>query len=372
MRGLLVLSYLGFISLGLPDSILGAAWPVMRADLGMPLDAAGPLLLLSTCGVVLSGATSGRLLARWPTSVVLIGSTLAAGLALAGFALAPSWWFMLAAALLAGMGGGAIDAALNGFVARHYDVRHMNWLHGCWGVGAMLGPALLAGLLAAGHSWRVTYGVLAVAELAMAIAFVATAWRWPPPAPVSAHAKGPRLTAAMRTRVAFFFLYGGIESAAGLWAASFLIQQKGAAPALASAVTGAYWGGLMVGRFILGARAAAIGHERLMRLSVRAALCALLVLALPPAPLGLAAPAVAVLGFSISAVYPSLMHETPKRFGDAAAAHLVGYQVAAASAGVATIPWLLGIAARASSLAIVPIALVALTLGLVALEPRRR
>jgi fucose permease len=372
MRALLALSYLGFISLGLPDSILGAAWPVMRVALGMPVDAAGPLLLLSTCGVVISGASSGRLLARLPTSVVLIGSTAAAALALLGFALAPSWWFMLGAALMAGMGGGAIDAALNGFVARHYDVRHMNWLHGCWGIGAMMGPAILAVLLAAGHSWRLTYALLAIVELAMAASFAATARRWPAPAPVSARPEVPRLTGEMRTRVAFFFLYGGIESAAGLWGPSFLIEQKGAKPALASAVIGAYWGGLMLGRFVLGALTTVVGHQRLIRLSLRIALVALIVLALPPVPLALAATAFACLGFAFSAIYPSVMHETPRRFGDAVAAHLVGYQVAAASAGVATIPWLLGIAARASSLKIIPIALLALTVGLVTLETRRR
>jgi len=176
----------------------------------------------------------------------------------------------------------------------------------------------------------------------------------------------------MWMRIAFFFLYGGIESAAGLWGASFLIDQKGAAPALASAVIGAYWGGLMVGRFVLGALTTFVGHQRLLRLSVRAALVVLIVLAWPPVPLAVAATAFACLGFSFAAIYPSVMHETPQRFGDAIAAHLVGYQVAAASAGVATIPWLLGIAARASSLTIIPIALIALTVGLLALEARRR
>jgi fucose permease len=369
---LLLLSYLGFVSLGLPDSILGAAWPLIRVDLGRPLDAAGPLVLLATCGTVVSSALSGRLLARASTAAVLVASTSFAALALLGFALAPSWWFMLAAALLAGLGGGAIDAALNGFVARHYDVRHMNWLHGCWGIGATLGPVILTVTLSAQGSWRAAYGILAAVEALMVIAFVITASRWPGPAPIPAEGdKGRGLTMAMLARVIFFYVYGGIEAGAGLWAASFLIESKGVSPTAASAAVGGYWAGLMVGRFVLGALTARIGHQRLVRFSVRGALVALVLLMLPGAAPSVAVVALLMLGFALAAIYPSVMHETPQRFGDVVARRLVGYQIAGGGLGIATIPWLLGWIARQSSLMVIPTALTGLGLLLVVLEANR-
>ncbi|HEY0712794.1 MAG TPA: MFS transporter, partial [Polyangia bacterium] len=338
--GLLALSYLGFVSLGLPDSILGAAWPSIRTDLGLRLDAAGPLILLATLGTTISSTFSGRLLSPWSTAVVLVGSTACASLALFGFAFAPSWTFMLAASILAGLGGGAIDAALNGFVARHYDVRHMNWLHGCWGIGATLGPLTLAAMLSADHGWRATYRVLGAIELLLVLAFVFTARHWPRPAPHEAGTSTRvRLTPAMRGRIAFFFLYGGLEAGAGLWSTSFLIEQKGASTSAASTIVGIYWGGLMVGRFVIGALTSRFGAARLVRWSVRAACAATIVLVLP-CPLPLAAAAFVAFGLSLAAIYPTVMHETPHEFGDDAARHLVGYQIAAGSLGIATLPWL--------------------------------
>jgi fucose permease len=384
---LLALSYIGFISLGLPDGVLGAAWPAMRAELGLALEGGGKVLLLATTGTVLSSLLSGRLLARVDTGSVLTGSGLLAGTALLMYGLAPSWTWVLAAALVAGFGGGAVDAALNGYVGRHHSVRHMNWLHGCWGIGATLGPLTVASVLRVvpgSEAWRTAYLSLAALELALVLAFLSTRRLWrqaeavvEPRSGQPLHTSGAgrgnaRLTADMWANVLFFFLYSAVEAGAGLWIASFLIASKGASLPAAGALVSLYWGMLTAGRFLLGAMAERIGPARLLSLCCATALGALLLLCLPPAPLAVAAGAIGLLGLALAPIYPLLMHDTPRRFEAAVARRLVGYQIAAASTAIAIIPWAIGYLARRSSVLVIPPALAALATVLVALERRRR
>jgi fucose permease len=289
---LLALSYVGFISLGLPDGVLGAAWPAMRAELGLPLDGAGQALLLATAGTILSSLLSGRLLGRLATGTVLAGSTALAAVALLLYARAPSWPFVLGAAVLAGFGGGAVDAALNGFVARHYGVWHMNWLHGFWAVGATIGPLTVAVALGGGRSWRAAYLALFLIEATLALAFVFTRPLWRnEPDPPGATASGPRapearrLTPAMRASVLAFFVYTGVEAGIGLWRSSLLVITRGVSPPLASLVLSGYWGMLMAGRFLLGALAEWIGPARLLSRCCWTAVGALLVASVPGLPL---------------------------------------------------------------------------------------
>lgn len=376
----LLLSYIGFVSLGLPDTVLGAAWPAIRADLGLPLDAAGDALLLTTGGVVLSSAASGGIRGRLGTAAVLGGSTILAAAALAVASVAPPWGLFLAAAFIAGLGGGAIDATLNHLVARRHSARHMNWLHACWGVGASLTPVVVAWSLAAGRSWRAPYRLLAAAEVALALAFVVTRRMWRDEAAsgdaqTHTHAHAParvgRPRSAMWASVSLFLLYGGVEAGTGLWATSLLTVTRGASAATAGALVAVYWGSLTAGRFVLGAAADALGPARLLRWTIRAAVVAAAALALPGTGLWFVATALAVLGFALAPVYPLTMHDTASRFG-AAGARLVGYQVAACSIGVATLPWVIGkIGARSSILAIPPLLLL-LAIATAALEIVRR
>ena len=370
----LALSYVGFVSLGLPDTVLGAAWPAIRADLGLPLQAAGSAALLTTAGVVLSSTASGWVRSRLGTPAVLVASTVLAAVALALSGAARSWTMFLGAAFVAGLGGGAIDAALNHLVARRHSARHMNWLHACWGVGASLTPLLVAWMLQRGQSWRRPYAILATVELTLAFTFLATRRAWtgdaaPPETSTSPPAGGPRR--AMAASVAMFAVYGGVEAGTGLWATSLLTLTRGASRPAAGALVGLYWGALTVGRFVLGAVSVRLGPMRLLRVAVRAAVAALAVLAIPGTSLWVCGPALACLGFALAPVYPLAMHDTPARFGEAGA-RLVGYQVAACSLGVAVLPWLVGLAgARTTPLAI-PALLVVLGVGVAGLEARRR
>jgi len=374
---LLWLSYVGFVSLGLPDTVLGAAWPAMRAEFGLPLDAAGAAVLVTTAGVVSSSTASGWLRMRIGAGVVLSGSTLIAALALVGSGLSPRWLVLLMAAAAAGLGGGAIDATLNDHVARHHSARHMNWLHACWGVGAAIAPNVVAFVLARGQSWRSAYLVLGAIEALLALAFIATRSLWRDDALAAEggeHARTsvePSPTAA-RASVAMFYCYGGLEAGTGLWAASLLATTRNVSLAGAGAAVGLYWGSLCAGRFVIGAWADRLGPSRVLAAAVWCALAAVVALALPGTPAWFVVIALAALGFALAPIYPLAMHDTPRRFAGAAAAQLVGRQVAATSVGVASLPWLLGVIAERITLQWLPAMLVVLAVAVIILERARR
>lgn len=371
---LLALSYAGFVSLGLPDTVLGAAWPAMRATLGLPVDAAGAALLVTTGGVVLSSMGSWRARVRWGTAAVLVGSTALAALALFGSAAAPSFAFVLVAAGVAGLGGGAIDACLNDYVAKHHSARHMNWLHASWGVGAAIAPAVVSTVLAAGASWRLAYAILGTLELALVAAFWITRHSWSSDGVAAASSQPAHAPSAWprRASVLMFYFYGGFEAGAGLWASSLLTETRGTSRAFAGAAVAVYWGSLCVGRFVIGARADVWQPARVLRVSVAAGLVAAVALAIPGTPPWFVVASLAALGFALAAVYPLAMHDTPRRFGADDGSRLVGYQVAAASLGVATLPWATGAIAAATSLAGLPALLCLIAACVVWLEHARR
>lgn len=369
----LVLAYVGFVSLGMPDTVLGAAWPAMRAEWGLPLDAAGGAVLLTSLGVVLSSAGSAALRARLGTGAVLVGSSGLAAAALAATSFAPSFAVALAAAFVAGLGGGAIDAALNDHVARHHSARHMNWLHASWGIGAAIAPAVVAATLHSGHSWRLAYFTLAAAEIVLGASFLVTRGAWGD-ALASDDKPGqdlrPSWSSAQSARVLLFFFYTGVESAMGLWIATLLVTTRGTSAAKAGSAAALYWGGLTLGRVVIGWVVGRLGQRNVLRLTMAAAAGLLLVLALPIPPT-LTIGGFALLGFAFGPIFPLLMHETPARFPGPQGARLVGLQIAGASAGVATLPWLLGAAGRwITPHAIVPLAL-ALFGGVLLLERKR-
>jgi fucose permease len=373
---LLRLSYVGFVSLGLPDTVLGAAWPAIRAELGLPLDAAGAVLLTTTWGVVASSVSSRWLRKRCGTGMVLALSTLLAASALAMTALAQHWGVIVGAAFMAGLGGGAIDAALNDYVARQYEARHLTWLHACWGIGAALAPTVVASVLAAGSSWRWAYGALALLEIALSLSFARSVMLWSSLADVHIRAEAQEarggLRWAMVASMLLFYFYCGLEAGTGLWAASYVIGTRGAPAALAGALVALFWAGLTVGRILVGLRADAIGPARVVRFACFSALAACALLALPSAAVGPSAIALAMLGLSLAPIYPLLMHDTPARFRGEWGTRLVGYQVAAGSLGVATLPWILGAVAERTSLSVLPVLFSLLAAALLFLQHARR
>ena len=360
---LLALAFLAFIGLGLPDPLPGSLWPETRPHYGMPNAALGLVLACVAFGYVTAGMLTGRLVAWLGLGGVLGASLAATALAALGQGLAPPWPVFVALAVLGGFGGGAVDSALNAFAAHRFQPSQMNWLHGFWGIGATLGPAGAALLLAAGFGWQAGYLAVAAALGLLTIGFLATRKRWEDGAPPS---HGPRPSAGAvlanpvaRLQIALFFLYTGLEAGAGQWAATILAEARGASPAEGAAAATLFFAAITVGRIGLGFVVDRIGADRLLRLLGPLAVLAALIFASGVSDFL----ALGLMALAMAPVYPTLMARTPARLGAAATAQAVGFQVAAATLGVAVIPAALGLAADFGGVGLVPWLLVGLAAG---------
>ncbi|NOG74093.1 sugar MFS transporter [Roseicella sp. DB1501] len=364
---LLVLAYIAFIGLGLPDPLPGTLWPVLRLDYGRPEAALGLLLLAVSGGTMAASLLAGRAMAAFGTGGVLAGSLGITALAAVAASLAPPWAVLVMLALLSGLGAGAVDAAMNLFAAARFAPRHLNWMHACWGVGATLSPAIATLLLAGGGSWRQVYLVIGLLLGALSLAFGLTRRRWGGPAQESGPAAsiGGALRSAMaRRQILAFFVYCGVEAGTGQWLATVLVAARGADPAMAGAATTLFWGALAAGRVGLGFVVDRIGPDRMLRQAVLVAALASAGFAFAPAGLDLVS--VGLLAVALAPLYPTLMARTPARLGGPLAVHAVGFQVAAATLGAGLLPALLGLA----PVALVPVLLLGLALLLAWLVQR--
>jgi fucose permease len=367
------LAYLSFVSLGLPDGLLGIAWPSVRASFHLPLDALGALLVMFTTGYLWSSFSSGWLLQRLNVGVLLALSCLATALSLLGYALAPWWWCMVALGALSGLGAGAIDAGLNTFAAIHFSPRLVNWLHACYGIGASSGPILMTRVLNMPRPWQWGYGIVGLGQLLLAASFVLTRRWWPAvhSTPVAASGPLPSSWSTLRLAVvwlssAIFFVYTGLEAAAGTWTYSLFTEARGISTLTAGMWVSVYWGALTVGRLLAGIVVHVMSVQRLLRLCLLHLVlgAALLWLNLTSTCnfLGLA-----LMGLSCAPIFPCLIATTPQRLGAAHTANGVGWQIAAAMLGQSLLPSLLGTVARHSSLEMVGPALLAMACGLLVL-----
>lgn len=380
---LVALSFLAFVSLGLPDTVLGVAWPSIRDGFGLSQAALGWIPAFGVGGYFVSGLMAGRLVRAMGVGALLAASSALVAVGLVGYAVAPSWGAFFPVAAVIGLGSGAIDAGLNGYAARHFPVRLMNWLHACWSVGATAGPALMTGVLTVGASYRVGYAILALALGAMALAFTSTRRSWNDPAPAAT--AGPALAEAVprpadaghagagdavRNRrvwlqIAIFFAYTGVEAGTGAWCFTVLREGRGLSLEEAGFWTTVFWGSLTAGRFGLGLIVDRVGPDRLLR---TATLGAVLGAAAFAGSAGLAGQlGLGLLGISLAPLFPTLMARTPARLGGELAPHAIGFQVSAATLGSAVLPGALGLVAARAGLTAVPPLLVAaalLVLGL--------
>ena len=351
---LLGLIYLAFISLGLPDSVLGVAWPAMRGEFGRSLEDAGLLTMILTTCSALSGFASGLVLSRLGTGKVVVISGFMTGLALLGFALAPSFHWIVLLVIPLGLGAGSVDAGMNHFVARHYSARHMNWLHGCWGIGATIGPVVMGAALAGRFGWQGGYAVIAVIQLLLAMLFFRSLGLWQAEPETAAageastdvgriakHARVP--TWASWLAPALFLTYTTIELGTGLWAASILIEGRGTDPARAGLWVAGFFGAIMAGRFAIGLIANRLGSRLLVRLGIMGALAGAVLFSIPTLPNLVNLCGLMLLGLGCAPIYPSLMHEATNRFDPDTARTVIGRQVAFAYVGCALGPAALGL-----------------------------
>ncbi|MGS2619121.1 MFS transporter [Micromonospora sp. LZ34] len=399
---LLLLAYLAFVSLGLPDGLIGVGWPSIRADFGVPTEAVGLVLTAGTVGYLTSSVLAGFTLARLGVGRLLAGSTLLASLALTGYAFTPALALMVGCALLLGLGSGAIDSGLNAYAAGAFGPRHMNWMHAFFGLGVAIGPLIMTGALTAGLAWRWGYGIVAAAQLALAAAFALTvrAWRDRGPVPGAALAApgegglpaevrvpagvggaapaAPATLAPVRVRETLrlpavwfgalaFAVYVAIEVAAGLWAFLLLTEGRGLSATVAGLCVSGYWGSLFVGRVVQGVVAERLGAPLVLRASLLGMAVGAALIALP-APAWLAVAGLVVVGFAAAPVFPLLTLTTADRVGAAHADRTIGLQIGAAGLGGALIPAGIGVLLGNTSVELLGPALVLLAVGLIALH----
>lgn len=370
---LALLAFLAFVSLGLPDGLLGVSWPSMRASFGVPLDALGTLVAFQTLGYLTSSSLSGRLLRVLPIGSVLALSTLAASTALLGFAITAYWPLLLAFGFLAGLAGGAVDAGLNAYGARHFSARVLNWLHAFFGVGTTLGPLIVTAVLTSGAAWRWSYVIVGSAQLLLAATFFATRGRWADVA--TGAATPPRETARNRDTLrrpivwlgmATFFVYAGSEFVVAQWSFTLLTLHRGESVATGGLLVSLYWGSLMVGRVLFGIVADRVPLVRTISLCIAASVAGALLLWLEPTRtlsfLGLM-----LIGASFAPVFASLILLTPRWVGAAHADNAIGFQIAAAGLGGATLTAAVGFVANSVGLETIGGSVVVLTLALLML-----
>ncbi|GGM04112.1 MFS transporter [Micromonospora yangpuensis] len=384
---LLLLAYLAFVSLGLPDGLIGVGWPSIRTEFGVPTEAVGVLLTVGTIGYLSSSVLAGFTLARLGVGRLLAGSTVLASLALTGYALSPGLTLMVGCAFLLGLGSGAIDSGLNAYAAGAFGPRHMNWLHAFFGLGVAIGPLIMTAAVSVGPGWRWGYGIVAAAQLVLAVAFALTVRAWLAPVPVTAGqddrdgTKKPapavvpvwhtvRLPAVWLSASAFA-VYVAIEMGAGLWAFLLLTEGRGLSAAAAGLCVSGYWGSLFVGRVVQGVVAERWGAPLVLRGSLLAMAAGAALIALP-APAWVAVLGLAVLGFAAAPVFPLLTLTTVDRVGPVHVDRAIGLQIGTAGLGGALLPAGIGVLLSRISVEALGPALLVLALGLIALHVAAR
>ncbi len=357
---LLIIIYLAFISLGLPDALLGVTWPMIRSEWFLRLDAAGIISIVVTVGTISSSLLSGRLIRRFGEGKITFFSGLMTGTALLGFAYAPSYiWFVLLALPL-GFGAGSVDTALNHYVALHFKAHHMNWLHSFWGVGATSGPILMSIILKQTGSWRMGYQSVALIQLGLAVILFLSLPLWKKHAEMTSvradvdsveneleSGQQLRIIEALKIKgvpyaVLIFMTYCAVEFSVGLWGSSYLVQMKGIPLEIAARWVAFYFGGITFGRLISGFISFKLSNEKMILFGIIIALSGA-VLLISNFSNTLVMIAFVLLGLGFAPIFPSMIHETPIRFGRVKAQSIIGIQMASAYIGIALFPPILGL-----------------------------
>ena len=399
----LIVIYAAFISLGLPDSLLGVAWPVAQKEFGASLGDAGIISMVISVGTVVSSLFSSKLLKRFGVGKVTAVSVLMTALALLGFSFVPAFVFMILLAIPLGLGAGAVDSGLNEYVAEHYESRHMSWLHCFWGVGAMAGPLIMSQYMSLGVDWRMGYLTVAIIQFVLVAVLIATLPLWnkvaektsqkkqeadangenpgepereadldPPIASGKGGFLGPLKIKGAKVALISFFLYCGVEMTLGLWGSSFLITEKGIDAAAAAQWVSLYWGGLTAGRLVSGFLAIRFNNQQMIRIGELTVLLGVVCLLLP-LPQFVCLIGFILVGAGCAPIYPCMLHETPVRFGKEDAQSMMGFQMAVCYTGSTLLPPFFGLVATKVNVGLLPVfLLVYIVIMLVSSEASNR
>ncbi len=380
---LLILAYAAFVALGLPAGLLGVAWPTLRSEFSLPLDAIGLMFISNTAGYLLSATFIARLIGRFGIGPLLVFSCLASAVSLMGTPLAPAWLLIIVLSALGGFGSGVMDAGLNTYLAAEYNEGQMQWLHASFGVGATLSPIIVTISLSQTASWRSGYLFVGavMALMAIAFAFTQSAWKRPKTKPVdpahgevAAHGlmdyrtplRETLLRPATWIGITMFVLYCGAEFTLGSWTYTLFTEGRGISPELAGLWAGGFWGTFTLGRIMAGLFAHRLSLNTLMLGAMAVGLVGAALFWWNPHP-WVSVAGVFITGFAIAPIFASLISSTSQRVGARHAANTIGIQVASAVLGGAVVPALTGYLAQRISLEIVPVMLFASLAALLAL-----
>ncbi len=356
---LLAVIYVSFVSLGLPDSLLGAAWPSIYPELGTSISSAGILSMIIAVGTVVSSLSSDRVTRLWGAGKVNAFSVLLTAVALFGFSTSGSFGALCLWAIPYGLGAGAVDAALNNYVALHYKSRHMSWLHCMWGIGATLGPYAMGYALSHGMGWTGGYRTISLVQFGLvAILFASLPlWKRQPNVETSQGSRPLSLREALgiagaKEMMLCFFCYSAVEQTTGLWAASYLNGACGFSAEISATFAGLFFVGITVGRFLSGFMTMRLSDDRMIRLGIGIVACGVVLLLLPVNALSLAG--LVAIGLGCAPIYPCIIHSTPDRFGAENSLAFVGIQMASAYVGTTLMPPLFGLVARNLDISLLP------------------
>ncbi|PDX60406.1 MFS transporter [Faecalibacterium langellae] len=373
---LLPIIYLAFISLGLPDSLLGSAWPSMYPLLGVPVSYAGILSMIISFGTIVSSLNSDRLtraLGAGKVTAISVGMTAAA---LFGFSISTQFWMLCLWAVPYGLGAGSVDAALNNYVALHYESRHMSWLHCMWGIGTMVSPMVMGRVLAGGGPWTAGYRYIALFQIALTAVLFLSLPLWQKRTGEAAEdGTAPqalslgqvfRLPGAKEVMLCFF-CYCALETTAGLWASSYLTLTRGVAADTAASFASLFYIGITAGRAACGFLTLKLSDTQMIRLGqgvLAVGVAALLV----PGPQLLALAGLVLVGVGCAPIYPSIIHATPDHFGADRSQAVIGIQMASAYVGNLVMPPLFGLLANNITPALFPFYLLVLLVLMVVMH----
>lgn len=375
---LLAIIYLAFISLGLPDALLGSAWPTMYSEFDVPVSYAGIISMIIALGTIISSLQSDRLTRKLGTGKVTAISVAMTAIALLGFSSSHAFWMLCVWAVPYGLGAGSVDAALNNYVALHYESHHMSWLHCMWGVGATVGPYIMGFALSGGKTWNTGYLYIGVLQIVLTAILVFSLPLWKErktsespgntnenttlekPLTLPQIIKIPGVKEVMLC----FFCYCAIEQTAGLWASSYLTLFKGVSAETAARFAGMFFIGITVGRAINGFIAMKLQDSQMIRLGQSIIAIGVIVMLLPgPHIISLAG--LILIGLGCAPVYPCIIHSTPAHFGAGRSQALIGVQMASAYVGTCLMPPIFGLIANHISIALFPVYIMALLILMV-------
>ena len=363
---LLVIIYLSFISLGLPDSLLGSAWPTMASDLHAPLWGAGLISMTVSLCTVISSVNSARLIRRFGTGRLTAFSGLLTATALLGMSVSPHYAFFLLLAIPLGLGAGAVDAAMNNYVALHCEAKHMNWLHCFWGVGTVISPYVMSGVLSLGMRWPAGYRTVSVMQFALSIVLLSTLRLWggekAKEEEQSAKVLSVKQVLALpgaKQGLLGFTCYCAVEQTFILWSSTYLVMARGFDAALAASMGGLFFIGMTLGRGISGFIAIRLSPKKMVCLGQVMMTLGALLLFVPGQGVGIFG--LLFMGLGCAPVYPNVVQDTPRNFGAENSQAVIGVQMAFAYVGSLSMPIIFGWLAEALGYGILPVVSLAVT-----------